>query len=106
MRPDMFLYQNMGMPLWLCIVLIYLGAINIVTFLLYGFDKRKAQQSKWRIQESVLLGMAAVGGSIGALLGMRVWHHKTLHKKFKYGVPAILIAQIVIAGVIIYYTVM
>lgn len=85
------------------IVLIYLAVINIVTFFVYGIDKWRAQRSKWRIKESTLLWLAALGGSIGALLGMKAWHHKTLHKKFKYGVPAILIAQIAIVGVIIYY---
>ena len=84
------------------IVLIYLAVINVVTFFLYGIDKRKAKRSKWRIEESTLLWWAALGGSIGALLGMKVWHHKTLHKKFKYGVPAILLAQITIVGVILY----
>ena len=84
------------------IVLIYLVAINIVTFFVYGIDKWKAKRSKWRIEESTLLWWAAAGGSIGALLGMIAWHHKTMHKKFKYGVPAILMAQIVIAGVIMY----
>lgn len=84
------------------IVLIYLVAINIVTFFVYGIDKWKAKRSKWRIEESTLLWWAAAGGSIGALFGMKAWHHKTMHKKFKYGVPAILMAQIVIAGVIMY----
>ena len=78
------------------ITIIFLLAINTVTFLLYGIDKWKAKRSRWRIPESVLLGLAAVGGSIGAWLGMRVWHHKTQHKKFRYGVPAILVAQIVL----------
>ena len=77
-------------------ILIYLAAINIVTFFLYGIDKWKAKRSGWRIEEATLLWMAAFGGSVGALLGMNVWHHKTLHKKFKYGVPAILIVQIII----------
>ena len=84
------------------IILIYLVAINIVTFFLYGIDKWKAKRSKWRIEESTLLWWAAFGGSIGALLGMKVWHHKTLHKKFKYGIPAILIAQIAIVGAVFY----
>ena len=83
------------------IALIYLVFINIVTFSLYGIDKWKAKRSKWRIEESTLLWWAAFGGSVGALLGMKVWHHKTLHKKFKYGIPAILIAQI---AIIIYFT--
>ena len=78
------------------VVIFYLLAINILTFLLYGIDKWKAKRARWRIPESVLLGLAAVGGSIGAWLGMRVWHHKTQHKKFRYGVPAILVAQIVL----------
>ena len=84
------------------IALIYLAAINIVTFFVYGIDKWKAKRSKWRIEESALLRWAACGGSIGALLGMKVWHHKTLHKKFKYGIPAILIAQIAIVGAVFY----
>ena len=78
------------------IIVLYLVIINVITFLLYGIDKWKAKRSRWRIPESVLLGMAAVGGSVGAWLGMRVWHHKTQHKKFRYGVPAILVAQIVL----------
>lgn len=76
------------------IALIYLVAINVVTFFMYGIDKWKAKKSKWRISEVTLLGMAVIGGSIGAWLGMKTWHHKTLHKKFRYGVPLILIAQI------------
>ena len=76
------------------IVLIHLVIINVVTFFMYGIDKWKAKKSKWRIRERALLGLAVLGGSIGAWLGMKVWHHKTLHKKFRYGVPLILIAQI------------
>ena len=74
--------------------LYYLIAINIVTFIVYGIDKVKAMKGKWRISEATLLILAVIGGSIGALLGMKVWHHKTMHKKFKYGLPLILLAQI------------
>ena len=77
----------------LSILLIYLAIINVFTFFVYGIDKWKAKRAKWRIPESTLLGMAALGGSIGAWLGMKTWHHKTLHKKFKYGLPVILLAQ-------------
>ena len=84
----------MSNPATLHIVLIYLAVINVVTFFMYGIDKWKAKRSKWRIPEATLLLMAVIGGSIGAWLGMKVWHHKTLHKKFRYGVPLILIAQI------------
>ena len=82
------------------IALIYLAAINVVTFFMYGIDKWKAKKSKWRISEATLLGMAAIGGSIGAWLGMKVWHHKTQHKKFKYGVPTIIIIQL---ALIVYF---
>jgi len=76
------------------IILIYLAVINVVTFFMYGVDKWKAKKSKWRIRETALLGLAVLGGSIGAWLGMKAWHHKTQHKKFKYGVPAIIIVQL------------
>lgn len=78
------------------LILIYLVAINVVTFFMYGIDKWKAKRSKWRISEATLLGMAVIGGSIGAWLGMRVWHHKTMHKKFQLGIPLILIIQLAI----------
>ena len=76
------------------IALIYLAVINVVTFFMYGIDKWKAKKSKWRIRETALFGLAVFGGSIGAWLGMKVWYHKTMHKKFRLGVPLILIAQI------------
>ena len=75
-------------------IICYLLAVNIVTFLLYGIDKYKAKKGKWRISEATLLTMATIGGSIGAWAGMRLWHHKTMHKKFKYGIPVIIILQI------------
>ena len=80
--------------LTLKIVLIYLVAINVVTFVVYGIDKYKAVHSKWRIPESTLIGLAVIGGSVGAWLGMKFWHHKTLHAKFRFGIPIILIAQV------------
>ena len=74
----------------------YLLAINVVAFIMYGIDKYKAKKAKWRIPEATLLLLAVLGGSIGAWMGMKVWHHKTMHKKFKYGIPAILLIQIVL----------
>ena len=68
--------------------------INVLTFLVYGIDKYRAKQGSWRISEATLLMLAVIGGSIGALLGMKIWHHKTMHKKFKYGLPLILLVQI------------
>ena len=83
------------------IALAYLVVINVVTFFMYGVDKWKAKKSKWRIREAALLTLAVLGGSIGAWLGMKAWHHKTQHKKFKYGVPLILMAQITLSYLII-----
>ena len=76
------------MTLHSCLVY-YLLAINAVTFIVYGIDKYKAKKAKWRISEATLLLLAVLGGSVGAWMGMKVWHHKTMHKKFKYGIPAI-----------------
>ena len=72
----------------------YLLGINAVAFIMYGIDKYKAKKARWRIPEATLLLLAVLGGSIGAWMGMKVWHHKTKHKKFKYGIPAILLIQI------------
>ena len=77
--------------------LIYLLAVNALTFIVYGIDKYKAKHAKWRISETTLLLLAVVGGSIGAWCGMKVWHHKTMHKKFKYGMPVIFILQLALA---------
>ena len=79
------------------IILSYILAVNITSFLLYGIDKYKAKKGRWRISEATLLLMAVIGGSIGAWVGMRLWHHKTMHKKFKYGIPIIIILQVVLA---------
>lgn len=72
----------------------YLLAINFVSFFLYGIDKYKAKKGRWRISEATLLMMAVIGGSRGAWAGMRLWHNKTMHKKFKYGIPIIIILQV------------
>lgn len=79
---------------YITLILYSLAAINIITFFVYGIDKWKAKRSRWRISETTLLLLAVFGGSIGALMGIKVWHHKTLHKKFKYGVPLIIQLQV------------
>lgn len=76
------------------ILLFYLFGVNLLAFIVYGVDKSKARKSRWRIPETALLMLAVVGGSVGAWMGMRVWHHKTLHLKFKYGIPFIFLLQI------------
>lgn len=75
-------------------ILCYLALINVITFVVYGIDKLKAKKGKWRIPEVTLLLFAIMGGSIGAWLGIKVWHHKTMHKKFKYGIPIIVALQV------------
>lgn len=81
---------------WLHFIIDYLLLANVVTFIAYGIDKYKAKKGTWRISEATLLLMAFVGGSIGAWLGMKAFHHKTMHKKFyssycnlrlRYGLP-------------------
>jgi uncharacterized membrane protein YsdA (DUF1294 family) len=73
---------------------IYLIGINVLTFLVYGVDKWKAQRDKWRIPEDTLIWLAVAGGSVGALLGMNLFRHKTKHRKFFLGIPAILLVQL------------
>ena len=79
---------------WLHFIIDYLLLANVVTFIAYGIDKYKAKKGTWRISEATLLLMAFVGGSIGAWLGVKAFHHKTMHKKFQYGIPTIIIMQI------------
>lgn len=85
------------------LILCYLLAINAVAFLTYGLDKLKARHHRWRIPEATLLLLALIGGSLGAWLGMHLWHHKTLHLKFRYGIPAILLAQITLAAYLYFW---
>ena len=84
------------------IIIAALLLVNIVAFAAYGIDKRKAQKNKWRIPESTLLLLAFIGGSLGALLGMRTFHHKTKHWKFKILVPLFLVLHLALAVWLIY----
>lgn len=68
---------------------VYLAAVNVIAFAAMGIDKAKARAGKWRIAESTLFALAALGGT----LGMRVFHHKTKHKEFRFGFPALLCLQ-------------
>lgn len=75
-------------------VSIYIILINLIAFVVFGIDKRKARKGQWRVPESTLFILALIGGSIGALLGMLVFRHKTKHRKFTIGIPLILALQI------------
>lgn len=74
-------------------VLAYFITVNVLGLVLFGIDKWKAKHDKWRISEATLLSVTVIGGSIGAWVGMKVWHHKTMHKKFKYGIPLVMVLQ-------------
>ena len=75
-------------------LLYYLLAINVLTFVVYGVDKWRARRGRWRVPEATLLGLAALGGSVGAWVAMRLFHHKTQKKKFRYGVPVLFVLQV------------
>ena len=82
---------------WGTVLLVWLAAINLVTFAVYGIDKAKAKRGTWRVPEKTLFLLPLLGGSLGALLGMRVFHHKTKHWYFVWGIPLILLAQLALA---------
>lgn len=84
------------------IVFIALAAMNALTFALYGIDKSRARRGAWRIRESTLLGTAACFGALGALLVMYVFHHKTKHRAFALGVPALLLVQAVLLAALLF----
>ena len=75
----------------------YLAAVNLVTFTVYGADKAKARRGAWRVPEKTLFLLPLLGGSVGALLGMLVFRHKTKHWYFVWGIPLILLTQIALA---------
>lgn len=81
---------------------VWLIAINLVTFAVYGADKRRARRGAWRVPEKTLFLLPLLGGSVGALLGMRVFHHKTKHWYFVWGIPLILLAQAALAVWLLY----
>ena len=94
-----FLWAAVGSPWGL--LACWLVLINLITFLIFGLDKWKARRKEKnemvrRVPERTLLLLAALGGSVGALLGMRAFHHKTLHRAFRLGVPVILALQIIL----------
>ena len=82
---------------WGTVLLVWLAVINLVTFAVYGIDKAKAKRGAWRVPEKTLFLLPLLGGSLGALLGMKVFHHKTKHWYFVWGIPLILLAQITLA---------
>lgn len=101
------LFTFLGSPA--ALVAVYLLVMNLVTFLVFGLDKWKAKrkekkESVRRVPEKTLFLLSALGGSMGAILGMKVFHHKTLHKTFRFGIPAILALQVLVPlGLYVYF---
>lgn len=85
-------------------IILYLAIINLTGLFIMGLDKLKARKRTWRIPESTLFVIALMGGSLGTTIGMHLFHHKTRHWYFLYGMPAILLLQIMIVVILIYYS--
>lgn len=81
----------MNVIIW---IIIYLAVVNLIGFIMMGMDKARARKRAWRIPEAHLFIVALIGGSIGSIIGMYLFHHKTRHWYFVYGMPVILIVQI------------
>ena len=81
---------------------IYLLVVNILSFILFFIDKTAAIKHKYRIKETTLFGVSLIGGSIGGIIGMKVFRHKTLKPLFKYGLPVILLFHIILYIITIY----
>ncbi|MBR6090348.1 MAG: DUF1294 domain-containing protein [Anaerolineaceae bacterium] len=88
----------------LYIVIIWMAVMSAAAFAAFGLDKYKAKNNRWRIRERTLFLLAILGGGIGAFLGMKVFRHKTQHTQFVFGIPAIMIVQLVLLGVLIWKT--
>lgn len=82
-------------------IAIYLLTVNVLLFLLMHIDKKRAIQKRWRIPEGILFGIAAIGGSLGGILGMHAFRHKTRHLRFRSGFPLILTLQLAFALLIV-----
>jgi len=84
-------------------ILVYVLLINIIAFLIYGMDKHRAKKGQYRVSENALMFFVIIGGSLGAIIGMYFFHHKTQKSKFYIGVPSILIIQMImiIVGVVL-----
>ena len=82
------------------VIALYLTAVNIIGFALFGMDKQRAVRHAWRIKESTLFITAIIGGSVGCIIGMQVFRHKTKHMKFVIGMPMVLIMQMAAVGIV------
>ena len=86
---------------WVWVLFGYLVIVNVIAFTVFGVDKSKARRDKWRVPEKTLFALALSGGSLGAYLGMRVFHHKTKHWYFRVFIPLILLVQIAVPAAVL-----
>lgn len=77
-------------------IIFYLIVVNMITFIAFMRDKNKAKKNKWRIPEKTLMGLVIIGGAIGGFAGMKVFHHKTRKPLFRYGIPCVIIVEVLI----------
>ncbi len=83
-------------------IITYIVAVNLLGFAAMGIDKLKAKKHAWRIPEATLFSIAIIGGSLGSIIGMRVFHHKTKHKKFTVGLPLIFLLELALALALVF----
>lgn len=91
MEPEYFLNNSL---------MAYLATVNVLSFSLMGVDKKRARDQKYRIPEKQLFAWVVIGGSLGGVLGMQIFRHKTKHSQFKYGFPLILLVHLVFIGML------
>ncbi len=84
------------------LILLYIVIVNLVSFIMMGVDKRKAQKRAFRIPEATLFVLAVIGGSLGSIIGMHLFHHKTRHWYFLYGMPVILALQVILILAVVF----
>ena len=83
-------------------IILYVAAVNVISFIVMGVDKRRAVKRAFRVPESTLFVLAIIGGSIGSIAGMHLFHHKTRHWYFLYGMPVILALQIILILAVVF----
>lgn len=85
------------------LLFVYIGVVNVVGFILPAVDKRRAKKDRWRIRESTLFLVSVLGGSVAMYISMRLFHHKTKHKRFMIGIPVIIVLQVVLITAVWYF---
>ena len=87
----------------LYLLFVYIGVVNVVGFILPAVDKRRAKKDRWRIRESTLFLVSVLGGSVAMYISMRLFHHKTKHKRFMIGIPVIIVLQVALITAVWYF---